>query len=60
MIKKYGVSIGEFIDKLNEKKISTQRSKAINHQTNPGFNRYREVTGSTGSEASLPLSHSEE
>lgn len=55
MIKKYGVSIGEFIDKLNEKKISTQRSKAINHQTNPGFNRYREVTGSTGSEASLPL-----
>ncbi|OBS75698.1 hypothetical protein A6R68_17850, partial [Neotoma lepida] len=55
VIQNYSASIGEFIDKLAKQKIHLTRSKASDHQRNSGYNRHGEGTGSSNSEAGLPL-----
>lgn len=56
MIKKYGVSIGEFIDKLNEKKKSPLKEvkQSTIKQIQDSIDIEKSQAG-TGSEASLPL-----
>lgn len=56
VIKKYGASVGEFADKLNEQKnCPTRRGEGCFHQTNPGYHWFGEVTAGCGSQVPLPF-----